>query len=243
VSLDARFMLDGKGVPQGLDGRLAFGGSQELGGFTLQDAQFLVGFGPGKSYLAATTAGSFKGIAAEVKAFLGRTCALDPLLAVDGGVLQVLALPEVGFADAAGNLTGSPAGFYLSSGGWFPMERLLDLPTTCALSLRAHAVHGWFGFVKGNHLDPDSLRFVYGQRELWGLEGKVLCSIGVTGQLTMLGAVAADPLRPETAASGLRGEIKVGARLGICPVCDTFEKTFGVIGVVSRSGIRFELED
>ncbi|MCC6232341.1 MAG: hypothetical protein IT580_06830 [Verrucomicrobiales bacterium] len=242
VGMEARLSLSDRGIPTGADGKLSFGGQQKVGGYELKDAQFLMGFGPGKSYLGARLAGSFEGIAAEVSGFFGRTCALSPLEAVDPDVVRVLSLPEVGFVDGAGTLTGAPVGYYLSAGGWFPLEKLLGVPTTCLLSLRARAVHGWFGFVRGNFSNPESLRFVYGQRELWAVEGEVLCGIGVSGELKLIGAVAASPADPRTAAGAILGDLKVGAKLGICPVCETFEKRFGIEGTASRSGIRFGVE-
>lgn len=159
VRADFKAALDGSGVPVGFAGSMGLEGEVGIDNLKVTKAAFGFGFGAGDGYLYGKAAGKMDigaiKAAAEGRFFVGRTCDLGILQAVDPLVLEVLGQTAIG---ASVNATEPVYGSYGYGEGSFSVLSLIGIPPTCMLDLRAGGGMGAFGFDRADLLEtpPDS---------------------------------------------------------------------------------------
>ncbi|MFO1502037.1 MAG: hypothetical protein U1G07_27305 [Verrucomicrobiota bacterium] len=223
-------------LPLGLDGAVGIAGDFPVGDLNLKDAALKFAAGDGGNYLAGVVHGQLNGIEADIRAFIGQSCDVGALKIVDPSVQKVLDLPDYKPHLVNGPKPGSLIGFYVAADGAFPLEKLLGLPSTCVLSLRALGGNAWFGFLvdQGPGKEPALL---VGRRQSFGLHGRVLCAIEVKGELDLVGAIGLIPsgkqiagfLPDITAQVTIEGHGRIEGKFGICPACFKASKDVTVL--------------
>lgn len=256
VGIGSKFTLLG-GVPVGFDGHFDFKGNVTVGPVAVKEISLFAGFGslglPENTwaYLGGSGRGEYGGYEAAAGIFLGRTCSASVLEMVDYSAK--LALAQSGWID------GSPiTGVYLYGESWFPLNEVFGIPSSCLLTLKAGAGSGFFGFVtKSDTAGGPKERLFVGCKQLYGVEGTVLCALKARGNVTVLGSVGID--LPDFLAGGdpgnrknifeqvvnpniilggsyiIRGDASFSLRFGYCPACMKVSKSFGVTWKLPKS--------
>jgi hypothetical protein len=257
VEVGAKFSLQ-NGEPVGFDGYFAIQGEITLGPVVVNEARFLAGFGgfsgPGGShwgYVGAKIRGRFNASEAAVGVFFGRTC--------DSGVIRTID-PQVGDALTKSGVggTGPITGVYFYGEAWIPVNEVFGIPSTCLFTVRAGAGAGFFAFVS----DPaDGSRAFIGCKQMFGVEGRLLCIFGISGKMSILGAVATggapptgaaaseglykqadNPVPPPGTAFILRGDGEFAAELGICPFCLELTKSISLTWTIGGPDAGMDIE-
>ncbi|MCC7376799.1 MAG: hypothetical protein IT581_19220 [Verrucomicrobiales bacterium] len=214
LEASGRYALDPAGRLLGVAGGITATGTKRIGGFTAKDPQFGFSFGEEGTYLGGTVAGRFKDFTLQARLFAGQACRLGELELIDPITASVLGDHGIKSADPV-------AGFYVAGDMTIPLEKFLPipLPSTCLLRLEARGGIGYFGFYS-----PKDIAFLIGFRQRYGLKGDLLCFLSGEGDLDLVGAVGVNSLGTPQATLG--GRLKVGAEVGICPICEDVSKTF-----------------
>ena len=249
LEVGAKFsLLDGD--PVGFDGYFAFTGDVSVGPVTVNQMRLMAGFGTNGApvdpvvwaYIGGKARGLYGGYEAAVGVFLGRTCNTDVLRMVDSSV--GLALDESRVAP------GEPiTGVYFYGESWFPLNEVFGIPSTCMLTLKGGAGSGFFAFIGKREGTAEDAVFI-GCKQLYGVEGTVLCALTARGTMSIFGALALDiPALPligsppedglfgmaDSIASSLyggtyviRGEGTFDLEFGWCPICVELSRTIGL---------------
>lgn len=215
---EGRFSLDDKGNLKGLSGGLTTQGNKRIGGFTAKDPKFGFSFGDEGNYLGGSVAGSFKEFTLQARVFAGVACRLGDLDLIDSDTARLLLDNKITPNDPL-------AGFYVAGDLTIPLEKLLPipLPSTCLLHVEARGGNGYFGFLVPP-ASPAFPSFLVGFRQRLGLKGELLCVLSGEGDLNLVGAIGINALG--TPQATVVGTLKVGGKVGICPICDDVTKTF-----------------
>jgi hypothetical protein len=257
VEVGAKFSLQ-NGEPVGFDGYFAIQGEITLGPVVVNEARFLAGFGgfsgPGGSnwgYVGAKIRGRFNAYEAAVGVFFGRTCDSGVIRTIDPQVGDALTKSKVG---GAGPITG----VYFYGEAWIPVNEVFGIPSTCLFTVRAGAGAGFFAFVS----DPaDGGRAFIGCKQMFGVEGRLLCIFGISGKMSILGAVATGGAPPTGAPASdglykqadnpvpapgtafiLRGDGEFAAELGICPFCVELSKSISLTWTIGGPDDGMDIE-
>lgn len=186
VDADLRVALEGGSRrPIGMDGVLGLRGALDVGDFGLRDVRLRFAAGAGGGHLSGVVRGDLNGIDADIRCFLGRVCDVGVLDVLDPATAEILKLPEYQPASRPG---GGIAGFYFGADGSFPLEKLLGLPATPAISLRGSGGNAWFGFA----VLPAPGRgtgILVGRRIHQGVDGHLLGSVTLRGDYHLAGAL------------------------------------------------------
>ncbi len=186
TDVDLRVALaPGSGKPLGMDGVVGLKGTLDVGDFGLRDARLRLAAGLGGNFLSGVVRGDLNGIDADIRFFLGQACDPGALGVLDPATAEVLTLPEYQPARRPG---GGLAGFYVGADGTFPLEKLLGLPTTPAISLRGSGGNAWFGFAVLPAPGHGS-GILIGRRIHQGVDGRVLGAVTVRGDYHLAGAL------------------------------------------------------
>lgn len=255
VGIGSKFTLLG-GVPVGFDGYFDFKGNVTVGPVAVKEIRLFAGFGSlGTSastwaYLGGSGRGEYGGHEASAGIFLGRTCNSDVLKMVDP--TAELALKQSGW------VMGSPVtGVYLYGEAWFPLNEVFGIPSTCLLTLKAGGGSGFFGFIgETNEAGIRQERLFVGCKQLYGVEGTILCALKARGSVVVFGSVALNlppflagenqerknifeqVVNPDIILGGsylIHGDASFSIRFGICPICKDVSKSFGVTWKLPKS--------
>lgn len=255
VGIGSKFTLLG-GVPVGFDGHFDFKGNVTIGPVAVKEISLFAGFGslgaPENTwaYLGGSGRGEYGGHEAAAGIFLGRTCSSDVLKMVDP--TAELALMQSGWA------AGTPVtGVYLYGEAWFPLNEVFGIPSSCLLTLKAGAGSGFFGFIgETNEAGVRKERLFVGCKQLYGVEGTILCALKARGTILVFGSVALDlppflagenqerknifeqVVNPDLILHGsylIRGDASFSVRFGICPICKDVSKSLGVTWKLPKS--------
>ncbi len=184
--------------PRGLGGSLEMTeGVLDFQGFKVTEFDASVAIGSQENYLAAAATVIVSDYEAAGGIFFGRTCSIEPLKLVD--------------PDAA-SLLGDPpfTGAYVYGEVWLPISEMVSgVPATCLFRISAGVGAGAFYFVEGP---------TYGGRMLLGVCGEALCVVSVTGEVSMVGVMAAGELR-------FSGRGTISGKAGKCPFCKKFNRS------------------
>lgn len=254
VEIGAKFSLQ-NGDPVGFDGYFAIAGEIRLGPVVVNEARFLAGFGeftgPGGThwgYVGAKIRGRFEAYEAAVGVFFGRTCDVEVIKMIDPQVGKALTDSKVGGG-------GAVTGVYFYGEAWIPINEVFGIPSTCLFTVRAGAGAGFFAFI-----GDDSSSYI-GCKQMFGVEGRLLCIFGISGKMTIIGAVASVAAPPTgasaqnglfNAAKGppadtsssfiLRGDGEFAAELGVCPFCIELSKSVGLTWTIGGENDGMEIE-
>jgi len=257
VEVGAKFSLqDGK--PIGFDGYFGLQGEIQLGPVVVSEARLMAGFGGFKSpggnvnhwaYIGAKVRGRFNAYEAAVGLFFGRTCDAAVIRMIDPDVATVL-------QKAVGRDSGPMTGVYFFGEAWIPINEVFGIPSTCLFTVRATAGAGFFGFVHDNGATT------IGCKQKYGADGRLLCIFGISGEMTIIGALttAGQPTpttgassnnglfsradNPDTSAGSfvLFGSGEFAAELGICPFCIELSKSVDLIWTIGGPNAGLDIE-
>jgi hypothetical protein len=255
IEVGAKFSLQ-NGKPVGFDGYFALQGEITLTPVIVKEARFLAGFGGFEGgahwgYVGAKIRGEFKGYEAAVGLFFGRACTTEPVLMVDPQVGKALQDSKVG--------ANSPiTGVYFYGEAWIPINEVYGIPSTCLFTVRAGAGAGFFAFVSD---PPDGGRAFIGCKQMFGVEGRLLCIFSISGKMTIIGAIATGGAPPTGASADqglynraqgppadtsssfiLRGDGEFSAELGICPFCVELSKSVGLTWIIGGPNAGMDIE-
>jgi hypothetical protein len=249
LEVGARFSLI-NGDPMGFDGYFAFSGEVSVGPVTVREMRLMAGFGTNGApvdpkvwaYIGGKARGLYGGYESAVGVFLGRTCDIEVLKMVDPFIGQALTASRV-------NPLEPITGVYLYGEAWFPLNEVFGIPSTCLLTLKAGAGSGFFAFI-GKREGSETDAVFIGCKQLYGVEGTVLCALRARGTMSVLGALAVNipdlPIigsPPEDGVVGLakniansllggtyvlRGEGELELRFGYCPLCVDVGRRIGL---------------
>lgn len=256
VEVGAKFSLQ-NGKPIGFDGYFALQGEIMLGPVEVNEARFVAGFGGFKApdnsvktwgYVGAKIRGSFKGYEAQVGVFFGRVCNALPLIMIDPQVGNMLEKSKV-----ASN--GPVTGVYFYGEAWIPINEVYGIPSTCLFTVKAGVGAGFFAFIS------DGGAAFIGCKQLFGVEGTLLCVFSIRGEMTIIGAVttgaapatgasannglydrANDPDTPPSGSFILYGQGKFSAKMGICPVCLKVSKSVDLTWTIGGEHAGLDIE-
>ncbi len=167
--------------------------------------------------------------------------------------------PSVGLAltESRVNTSEPITGVYFYGESWFPLNEVFGIPSTCLLTLKGGAGSGFFAFIgKREGVETDAV-FI-GCKQLYGVEGTVLCALEARGTMTIFGALAINPVDlpliplagspPEDGIFGLaksiadslingtyviRGEGTFDLEFGWCPACVSLSRSIGLTWTMS----------
>lgn len=254
LEVGAQFALIG-GTPMGFDGYFAFSGEVSVGPVTVREMRLMAGFGTNGdtvspkvwAYIGGKARGLYGGYESAVGVFLGRTCDVEVLRMIDPFI-------ELALTESRVNLSEPITGVYFYGEAWFPLNEVFGIPSTCMLTLKAGAGSGFFAFIGKREGSAEDAVFV-GCKQLYGVEGVVLCALRARGTMSILGAVAVnlpqlpiigDP--PEDGIIGLaksiagsligatyvlRGEGEFELRFGYCPLCVDVSRSIGLTWTIT----------
>jgi hypothetical protein len=178
-------------------------------------------FGAEENYVAGRTRGEVNAKEMAVGFFFGRTCFAEPLIVADRDVAKTLPLDQL-------PLTGA----YMFGEGWFPLNEVFGIPSTCLLTLRAGAGQGGFFFVDGTGRPQVGAKYTY------GVSGEILCLVEVQGEIRLVGVIPGLTFSelaninlsevPKLPRLTLRGVGEVSGEIGVCPFCKDFSKEVGI---------------
>jgi hypothetical protein len=151
---------------------------------------------------------------------------------------------------------GSPiTGVYFYGEAWIPVNEVFGIPSTCLFTVRAGAGAGFFAFVS------DSKDSFIGCKQMFGVEGRLLCIFGISGKMSIIGAVASggapptgasadnglykqadNPVPPPGTAFILRGDGEFAAELGICPFCVELSKSISLTWTIGGPNEGMDIE-
>ncbi len=254
VEVGTQFSLI-NGNLMGLDGYFAFSGDVSVGPVSVQEFRLAAGFGTDGAavnpkvwaYLGGKARGLYGGYEAAAGIFLGRTCGVGVLSMID---------PSVGLAltESRVNTLEPITGVYFYGESWFPLNEVFGIPSSCMLTLKGGAGSGFFAFIGKREGEETDAVFI-GCKQLYGVEGTVLCALTARGTMTIFGALAVNlgelPLigsPPEDGIFGLansiadsliggtyviRGEGTFSIQLGWCPTCVKLSRSIGLTWTMS----------
>lgn len=252
VGVGAKFALLG-GEPVGFDGYFDFKGEVTVGPITVNEFRLVAGFGTAGvaantwAYVGGKAQGRFGAYEAAAGIFLGRTCDVEILRMVDPSVSLSLKEARV---DTREPITG----VYFYGEGWMPLNEVFGIPSTCLLTLKGGSGSGFFAFI--GKREPSGKDAVFlGCKQLYGVEGTVLCALTARGTMTVFGAAALDipklPFVGAPANEGLfgmassavdsviggtyviQGTGTFSVQFGYCPLCVTASRTIGLTWTIA----------
>lgn len=143
-------------------------GSINYEAFSITKLAVAVAFSSEANYFSAGIGMKMQSWGGNGGVFFGRTCTLQPIMMWDPFAAKALGPPDVSFN-----------GIYVYGEVHIPVsEVLLGIPDSCFFSLTADAGVGFFVFAEG----PS-----YGARMGLGIDGEVLCLLGISGRIDLLG--------------------------------------------------------
>ncbi len=169
--------------------------------FKLKEVGLAFGMGADDRFGAGKLRAEFNKKEMAAGLFIGKTCSPEPLTMVD---------PL--FASALGNLNAF-TGVYAYAEGWYPLNELLGIPSSCFLNLRGGAGIGVFLNVENAPL--------YGGKYHYGVSGEVLCLLEVQGEVDLIGLKQGDDYT-------FKGTGTLSGEIGECPFCVDFSKSIGL---------------
>lgn len=175
INLDAKFSFvtqgSGKGSiqPVGLAGGLEMvKGPINYEAFKITKLAVGIAFGKTENYFSAALGLRMGSYGATGGIFFGRTCSIAPIKLWDPFAAKVLGEPNPTFS-----------GIYVYGEVHIPVsEVLLGIPATCFFEINADAGVGFFVFAEGP---------TYGARMALGVDGHVLCILGISGRVDLIG--------------------------------------------------------
>jgi len=174
LNLDAKFSFKSQpGDPLHLVGLgggivMAEGSVIDFEAFKITKLAVGVAFSSDASYFSAAMAMKMQSWGGTGGVFFGKTCTLDPIRLWDPFAAKVLGEPDPSFS-----------GVYVYGEVHIPVaEVILGIPDSCFFSLTADAGVGFFIFAEG----PS-----FGARMGLGIDGEVLCLLGISGRVDLLG--------------------------------------------------------
>jgi hypothetical protein len=256
LEVGAQFALIG-GTPMGFDGYFAFNGEVSVGPVAVREMRLIAGFGTDGdtvspkvwAYIGGKARGLYGGYESAVGVFLGRTCDDEILKMIDPFI-------ELALTESRVNRMEPITGVYFYGEAWFPLNEVFGIPSTCMLTLKAGAGSGFFAFIGKREGSAEDAVFV-GCKQLYGVEGVVLCALRARGTMSILGALAVNipPVEfpfigklPKDGIIGLaksvanrliggsyviRGEGEFELRFGYCPLCVDISRSIGLTWTIS----------
>jgi hypothetical protein len=190
ANLGAKFTF-ASGTLRGMAGWFDVLDGPNFATFQASKLKATVAFGADEAYIGGTAGLRFDGHDFEGGMFFGRTCTLDPLELIDPQVAKVLGSPPF-------------TGGYAFGEGWVPI-----LGGSCAFRISAGLGAGAFYFAEGP---------TYGGKMVAGVSGEALCTVSVSGKVSMVGVKQGDDYR-------YHGKGTIKGKAGECPFCVKFKKT------------------
>ena len=187
--------------PSGIGGKLAMtAGELNFQGLKVTAFSSTVALGKQENYLAASARVIISDYMAAGGIFFGRTCSPEPLMQVD--------------PDAASVLGEAPfTGAYVYGEVWIPIsEVILGIPASCMFRISAGVGAGAFYFVEGP---------TYGGRMLLGVSGEALCTVSISGEVSLVGVMTAGNMR-------FAGRGSIVGKAGPCPLCLRYRESVKV---------------
>lgn len=175
INLDAKFSFVTQGNGQGSIQPVGLGGGIEMvkgpisyEAFKITKLAVGIAFGKTENYFSAALGLRLGSYGATGGIFFGRTCDIAPIKLWDPFAAKVLGNPNPSFT-----------GIYVYGEVHIPVsEVLLGIPASCLFEINADAGVGFFVFAEG----PS-----YGARMALGVDGSVLCLLGISGRVDLIG--------------------------------------------------------
>jgi hypothetical protein len=227
---EARIALSGGPIPlpTQLSGKVGFKGELALQELKIIDPMVVLAFGSQENYIGAKVRAKLTSVDIAASLFVGQVCNYSRLKGLD-----LIDKDTIRYFDSVGFLAGDTMiGLYAGGEG---RKNLIEGPETCLLKLVGGIGVGTFVFVTPND-------FVVGARFMASVEGEVLCLARVKGELGLAGGIRVPIGANSSAGSSLAdavlslvGRLQVAGEVGFCPFCIGFDKTFGVVLIISRN--------
>lgn len=248
VTLEGKFSFGPSGSLTGLDGSFDLRTKLVIRQVSLDRVAFKFGFGGGEGYLSGRVGATVDFVQMEGFCFFGTTKNSRSLDLLDEDTRTLVKFGTLGNVSPAGCFERAIAGFYLGFEGSISINAFFRIPDTCFLRLNALAGAGNFCFLHKDPLDG-KLILTAGVRYAYGVRGEILCLVDITGKLGT--AIAAslpigDPttlLKPDAFIGSLKNaeasgtaNLRLSGKVGPCPFCVSFSKTFTLLVRMSRQG-------
>ncbi|HCN79112.1 MAG TPA: hypothetical protein DIT13_18255 [Verrucomicrobiales bacterium] len=189
------------GEPNSIGGSFEMtSGEFDFESVVVSDVRAAVAIGFEQAYLAAGVRVKVSEYQGSGGVFFGRTCSIEPLRLVDPDAAAVLGDPPF-------------TGAYVAGEVWVPISEVaFGVPATCMFTVSAGVGAGVFYFADGP---------VFGGRLDLGISGEALCAVTFSADLGMVGVLT-------PTGFNYRGVVTVSARVGPCPLCAPFDRSFPV---------------
>jgi hypothetical protein len=221
LSVEARWTLQ-SGAVLGVGGSIEVKGKVGFKGCSLNDFGASLAIGQLENYFAAKAGATvvILGIPVDFTAgiFAGKACSLDPLLFIDPEAPKVLIVSATEFS-----------GIYLQFGGGLSLSEILFGTSSCLLDISADVTSALY-YQGGPRFGS------IGGRQKIGVQVDLICIISASAEWAMA-------FRLDTAGRlYLQGEARVCGKIGWCPACLKACKSLTVTGVLSDSGIDYDVD-
>ncbi len=221
LSVEARWTLQ-SGAVLGIGGSLEVKGKIGFKGCTLNDFGASLAIGQYENYFAAKMGATVLvlGIPVDFTAgiFAGKACSLDPLLFIDPEAPKVLIVSATEFS-----------GIYLQFGGGLSLSDIIFGTSSCLLDVGADVTSALY-YQGGPRLGS------IGGRQKIGVNVDLICIISASAEWAT--AFRLDSVGRLT----LQGEARLCGKVGWCPACLKACKTLTVTGVLTDSGIDYDVD-
>ncbi len=252
VSLEGKFSFDGEGDLVGLDGSFDLLTKLPIRQASLDRVAFKFGFGGGEGYLSGRVGATVDFVQMEGFCFFGSTKNPRALDLLDPETRDLVDFGALGALTGNGCFPKALTGFYQGFEGAVSINAFFRIPDTCFLSLKGLMGSGNFCFVQGSS-DNNDVNLLAGVRYSYGIHGEILCLVDIEGKIGV--AVAAripidkaaidevllkpdafvDALVNKASASGT-ASLRLSGKVGPCPFCKKFSKSFALLVTLSRGG-------
>lgn len=248
VSLEGKFSFNSGGSLTGLDGSFDLLTNLPIRQASLDRVSFKFGFGEGEGYLSGRVGATVDFVQMEGFCFFGATRNPAALSLLDPETRDLIDAGAIGSPGADGCFPQALVGFYQGFEGAVSINAFFRIPDSCMLRLQGLMGSGNFCFLQGRSSDG-TLKLIGGVRYSYGLRGEILCLVDITGKFGV--AVAAtvpigDPghlLKPDAFIGMLKNaeasgtaSLRFAGKVGPCPLCVKFSKSFTLVVTMSRQG-------
>jgi hypothetical protein len=210
------------GAVLGVGGSVEVKGKIGFKGCSLNDFGAALAIGQTENYFAAKAGATvlILGIPVNFTAgiFAGKACSLDPLLFVDPEAPQVLIVDVSEFS-----------GIYLQFGGGLSLSDILFGESSCLLDVGANVTSALY-YQGGPRLGS------LGGRQKVGVNVDLICIISASAEWAT--AIRIDSVGKLT----VQGQARLCGKVGWCPACLKACKTLVVTGVLTDSGIDYDVD-
>lgn len=247
VTAEGKFSFDNNSNLVGLDGSFDLQTKLMIRQASLDRVAFKFGFGGGEGYLSGRVGATVDFVQMEGFCFFGTTKNARALDLLDPETRDLVNFGALGQAGDDGCLPRAVTGFYQGFEGAVSINAFFRIPDTCFLRLQGLIGSGNFCFLQGPSNDP---RLIAGVRYSYGIRGEILCLVDITGKIGVaiaasipVGSLVNEPLNPNAFVGALQdaevsgtGSLRLSGKVGPCPFCVKFSKTFTLLVKLSRQG-------